>query len=139
MLNLADLIQAHSPFSVPQYVATWIPGKTPFSTIESAVAMVVIYLAAVFGTKATMAQQPAFKMSGSFQVHNALLCVGSLVLLVLILEEALPIVWKNGLFHAVCAEEAYTPVRDFNDFAYFDNDSELDAEARILLYHKLLF
>ena len=46
-----------------------------------------------------------------FQLHNVILSSGSLLLLVLMLEEILPIMWNHGLHYALCSEQAWTPVR----------------------------
>lgn len=63
-----------------------------------------------------------------FMLHNFLLSTGSALLLALMLEEVrfwiahlwrtlltlyraqiVPIIWKHGLFYAICADEAWTP------------------------------
>jgi hypothetical protein len=49
------------------------------------------------------------KLTFLFRLHNLLLSVGSLILLVLFMDEVLPKLWANGLFYSVCAQDMYTP------------------------------
>ncbi len=68
------------------------------------------YLAIIFGIQAIMKNQKPLKLTLLFQIHNVILSGGSLLLLVLMLEEILPIFWKHGIYHAMCAEASWTPV-----------------------------
>ncbi|GMM35111.1 hypothetical protein DASC09_024360 [Saccharomycopsis crataegensis] len=52
-------------------------------------------------------QLPAFKLSFAFQIHNLFLSSGSLILLLLILEQIIPIL-SNGFFYGICSPKAYT-------------------------------
>ena len=51
------------------------------------------------------------KLKLIFQGHNVFLSAGSLILLVLMLEEMLPILWREGVFNSICAEESWTNVK----------------------------
>lgn len=51
---------------------------------------------------------PAFKLSVPFQIHNLFLSLGSLVLLLLILEQVIPVVVRNGFYYGICSPKAYT-------------------------------
>lgn len=57
-----------------------------------------------------MKNRPPQKLNTLFQIHNVILSGGSFILLVLMAEEILPILWKRGIFKAICAEESWTPV-----------------------------
>jgi len=71
------------------------------------------YLAIIFGVQAFMKNQQPIRLNTLFQAHNVILSSGSLLLLVLMLEEILPIWWNNGVHHALCAEEAWTSRMEF--------------------------
>jgi fatty acid elongase 3 len=58
-----------------------------------------------------MRNHPPHKLTPLFRAHNMFLSVGSLVLLVLMLEEIVPIIMKEGIYAAMCAEASWTPVR----------------------------
>ncbi|KAG8678132.1 hypothetical protein FRC09_020092, partial [Ceratobasidium sp. 395] len=53
------------------------------------------------------------KLTTLFQIHNIYLTAGSGLLLALMVEEVLPILWKTGLFSAMCADESWTPRLEF--------------------------
>jgi hypothetical protein len=51
---------------------------------------------------------PALRLKGLFIFHNLLLTAASGALLLLFLEQLIPIVSKHGLFYAVCSTDAWT-------------------------------
>lgn len=111
MAPLADFLLAHVPVSLPHYLTSYIPGQTPLSTTPAVLAALTSYLAIIFGVKALMKNQQPHKLNLLFQTHNVILSSGSLLLLVLMLEEILPIWWNRGIDHALCSEQSWTPVR----------------------------
>jgi fatty acid elongase 3 len=111
MHSLADLLLAYVPFPhTPHYLTTYVPGETPLSTTTSVLTALALYLVTIFGVQAMMRNQAPQKLTLLFRAHNMFLSVGSLILLVLMLEEILPILWRKGLFAAMCADESWTPV-----------------------------
>lgn len=80
-------------------------GQTPMSTLSSASIFVVIYYAVIFGGREWMRNREPFKLKGLFLIHNYLLTLVSAVLLALYVEELVPIIWRRGLFHAICHRE----------------------------------
>jgi fatty acid elongase 3 len=111
MHSLADLLLAYVPFPhIPHYLTTYVPGKTPLSTTSSVLTALTLYLVTIFGVQAMMRKQAAQKLTLLFRAHNIFLSVGSLILLALMLEEILPVLWRKGLFVAMCADESWTPV-----------------------------
>jgi len=114
MANLADLILAAVPYRLPLHLQTYVPGVTPLSTDETVVAALVGYLVVIFGIQALMKNQSAYKLTTLFQVHNIFLTIGSGLLLVLMLEEILPVVWYKGFHAAICHESSWSPVRLFH-------------------------
>ena len=111
MAPLADLILTHVPLpSLPNFLTSYIPGETPLSTWTSVCTALASYLAIVFGTREIMKNSPPQKLNTLFRAHNATLSIGSLILLVLMMEEVIPIMWNKGLFSAMCAAPSWTPV-----------------------------
>lgn len=111
MALLADFLLAFVPFSLPTHLTSYVPGKTPLSTTPAVLAALTTYLAVIFGIKALMKNQPAYKLNTLFQAHNVILSSGSLLLLILMLEEVIPIIWSDGPFKSICAASSWTQVR----------------------------
>jgi len=111
MAPIADaLLVVLSPIlpHVPESYVSWKPGVTPLSTWPSVTAALVAYLSTIFGIPSFLKGQQAKRLNTLFQVHNIFLTLGSGILLVLMVEEVAPIVWKHGLFYGVCGEGAWT-------------------------------
>ena len=110
MAPLADFLVARLPVSLPYHLTSYVKGETPLSTTPGVLATLFAYLAVIFSVQALMKNQQPHKLTPLFQAHNVILSSGSLLLLVLMLEEILPIILKEGIYFAVCAEEAWTAV-----------------------------
>ncbi len=108
-MKLADVLEANLP-SLPPHLYSYVPGKTPLSTTPMVLGTLAGYLVTIFGVQAIMKNRQPQKLNTLFQVHNVILSSGSFLLLVLMLEEILPIMWKRGVFAGICAAEAWTPV-----------------------------
>ncbi|KIL57896.1 hypothetical protein M378DRAFT_112512 [Amanita muscaria Koide BX008] len=109
----ADLLLALFPFQFPAHYTSYIAGKTPLSTTAPVVASLISYLVVIFGIQAYMSIRKPQKLTILFQAHNLILSSGSLLLLLLALEEIIPMYQKNGLFKTLCSEEAWTPRLEF--------------------------
>ena len=137
MAPIADFILASIPLpDLPYHYTHYVQGKTPLSTTPSVVAALVTYLVVVFGLRFIMQSQDPLKLRFLFQLHNLILSVGSGVLLVLMVEEVAPIVWKNGLFYAICNENAWTPVSPFRQREHLEFLTRFLGFG-VLLYDKL--
>jgi fatty acid elongase 3 len=111
-MSLADFLLNNLPLpSLPSYLTHYEPGLTPLSTRTSVAAALVGYLVIIFSLREVMRSHQALKMTALFQLHNMLLSSGSLVLLVLMVEEISPIVLQRGMFYGICGKDAWTPVR----------------------------
>lgn len=109
---VADFLVSVLPVqSVPHYLTTYVKGETPLSTWTSVCTTLVTYLAVIFGTREIMKDRAPQRLNTIFRIHNVILSAGSLLLLVLMLEEILPIWWNKGTFNALCAFTSWTPVR----------------------------
>ncbi|KXN90022.1 Putative elongation of fatty acids protein 1 [Leucoagaricus sp. SymC.cos] len=113
MAVLADLLLAYIPFRLPPHLTSYVVGQTPLSTTSVVVSALASYLAVIFGTKAFMTNRQPYKLATLFQIHNVFLSSGSALLLALMLEEIVPRMWRHGLNHALCSEEAWTPRMEF--------------------------
>ncbi|EKM61049.1 uncharacterized protein PHACADRAFT_180203 [Phanerochaete carnosa HHB-10118-sp] len=114
MAPLADFILAHIPLpSVPHYLTSYVNGKTPLSSMQEVGPALVAYLVIVFSTQQFMKDRPAYRLRIPFQIHNMFLSSGSLLLMSLILEEVIPMVWKNGPFWGMCSTNMWTNRLEF--------------------------
>lgn len=71
---------------------------------------IVAYYVVIFGGTAIsdkLRLRP-LKLNFLFQLHNVILTVLSLVLLLLITEQLVPILYNHGLFYAICDKGAFT-------------------------------
>lgn len=94
----------------PTYLTSWKPEVTPLSTLQGVSTTLAVYLATIFGIQALLKNGQPKKLNTLFQIHNVILTGGSGLLLVLMLEEIVPIIWKHGPFYAVCGEGVWTEV-----------------------------
>ncbi|TDL28434.1 GNS1/SUR4 membrane protein [Rickenella mellea] len=114
MAPIADFLLANIPFPpLPHYLTHYVPGVTPLSTPTSVVTALITYLAVVFGLREVMKSQKPQKLQFLFQAHNIILSIGSGILLVLMVEEVAPILFKGGLFYAICHDDAWTERLEF--------------------------
>lgn len=111
-MTLADFILTVLPANVlPRYLTHWIPEVTPLSTWSGVTTALASYLATIFGIQELMKGRSPQNLNTLFRVHNAFLSIGSLLLLILMMEEVLPILFTSGVYDTMCAESSWTPVR----------------------------
>ncbi|GBE77948.1 GNS1/SUR4 membrane protein [Sparassis latifolia] len=113
MAPLADSLASIAPFSFPPHLRSYLHAKTPLSTPQEVFPTLAGYLVTIFSIRHVMKDRPPFKLQFLFQVHNALLSIGSAVLLALLLEQILPMAWKHGVFWALCDEDMWTDRLEF--------------------------
>ncbi|KAJ7931129.1 GNS1/SUR4 membrane protein [Mycena leptocephala] len=101
MASFSEFVLLYLPLAP---VAMKIPLSAP-STVFSAL---VAYLAAISGAQILMQSRPPLKLRRIIQAHNLLLCAVSLLLLVLMLDEIVPMVRRVGFLNAMCGGDAYT-------------------------------
>ncbi|CAG8697484.1 5204_t:CDS:2, partial [Ambispora leptoticha] len=83
-------------------------GSTPFSTWYYVISASITYLIVVFGGQYLMRNTDVIKAKFIFQLHNFLLTGVSFSLLLLLFEQLFPVWYHHGLFHSLCAKEAWT-------------------------------
>lgn len=77
-------------------------GVTAFSTFGVTAGTLLLYYIVIFGGREFMRNRPAFELNGLFKIHNFYLTVISGGLLLLFLEQLIPELTRNGVFHAIC-------------------------------------
>jgi hypothetical protein len=112
-MALADILLAAIPYRLPVHLYTYVEGVTPLSTDKVVVTALIGYLVTIFSIQAIMKPRQALKLTTLFQIHNVILSSGSALLLALMLEEIVPIWYKNGLHSALCDAESWTPKLEF--------------------------
>lgn len=76
-----------------------------------ALLIIAVYYVVIFGGKfiSDTFKVPAFKLNFLFQLHNVILTVLSLSLLLLCIEQLLPMLYHHGLFYAICHRDSFSP------------------------------
>lgn len=75
------------------------------SEMKPVLIAMALYYTVIFGGRELMRNRPAFKLKGPFIVHNFYLTAISGTLLALLLEQLIPEIARNGIFHAICHPE----------------------------------
>ncbi|KAI9671120.1 MAG: hypothetical protein M1831_005206 [Alyxoria varia] len=83
-------------------------GSTPIATFKETATMLVAYYTVVFGGRELMKSRSAFKLSEINKIHNFILTAVSGILLVLHLEQLVPMLKNHGLFYGICDSGAWT-------------------------------
>lgn len=89
----------------------FIHHKTFLAKGWQAVGIIVVYYIIIFGGRAlsNAVNAPALKLNTLFQLHNVGLTLASLFLLLLMIEQLVPIWVNQGLLYAICDEGAFAP------------------------------
>jgi fatty acid elongase 3 len=86
----------------------FVPGKTPLSTWQEVVAIIIAYYVIIFSGRDFMKNRPAFRLNTWFQIHNIFLTLLSGILWALLFEQIVPIIVRHGLFYSICNVGAWT-------------------------------
>ncbi|KAG1801629.1 GNS1/SUR4 membrane protein [Suillus plorans] len=114
MTFLADFLLTVVPKdSIPIYLKTYIPGETPLSTWPVVTTALASYLAVIFGIREIMKDRSPQRLNTLFRIHNAFLSIGSLILLVLMMEEVGSIWLTNTTYGTMCDETSWTERLEF--------------------------
>lgn len=114
MTFLADFLLTVVPKdTIPTYLKTYIPGESPLSTWPVVTTALASYLAIIFGIREIMKDRSPQRLNTLFRIHNAFLSVGSLILLVLMMEEVGSIRLTNTTYGTMCDETSWTERLEF--------------------------
>ncbi len=80
----------------------FVRGTTPLSTFGEIATMLLSYYLIIFGGREVMRNFSARNWNGLFKIHNFYLTVISSILLALFAEQLIPVVWRKGVFFAIC-------------------------------------
>ncbi|KAK9236085.1 GNS1/SUR4 family-domain-containing protein [Lipomyces kononenkoae] len=83
-------------------------GVLPLSTFNPVVITIALYYVVILGGREIMKGFAPMKLSFLFRVHNILLTFISGLLLALLVEQLFPIIYRHGLFYAICNEGSWT-------------------------------
>jgi len=80
--------------------------SVPFSAIEVTIAWTIGYLVGVYALQQFMKERKAINLKYLMVVHNGFLTFFSLILLLLIIENLIPL-WRGGLYYSICTFDVY--------------------------------
>ena len=81
------------------------PNSTPISTVSATATILISYYVVIFAGREIMRGREPMQLSTLFKVHNFGLTAISFVLLSLFLEQLIPEITRNGVFHAICKHD----------------------------------
>ncbi|KAG7725649.1 hypothetical protein KL948_004833 [Ogataea haglerorum] len=88
----------------------FVAGETFFSTPVPVLGAIVLYYVIIFGGQHILKANNVrpLVLNGLFQLHNLLLTILSLTLVTLMAEQLIPMIYKHGLYYAICDPGAWT-------------------------------
>lgn len=86
----------------------FVPGELPMSNLPEVLTAIAAYYIIIFGGRAVLRNTQPLKLNLLFQLHNLFLTSVSFTLLVLMVEQLVPMISRHGLFYAICNVGAWT-------------------------------
>lgn len=117
----------------------FVAGQLPLSEFPHVLGAIATYYVVIFGGRAVLKHTEPLKLNTLFQLHNLFLTTLSLTLLVLMVEQLIPMIAKNGLYFAICNIEAWTqPLVTLYYMNYITKFIEFIDTVFLVLKHKKL-
>lgn len=69
---------------------------------------ILLYYIIIFGGRLILKNFKPFKLSLLVEIHNLFLTFASLFLLLLMIEQLIPMIYNHGLYYAICNTDAWT-------------------------------
>ena len=118
---------------------TFVAGELPLSELFPVMGMIGTYYLVIFGGRAVLKNTEPLKLNFLFQLHNLFLTTLSLTLLVLMVEQLVPMIAKHGLYYAICNQGAWTqPMVTLYYMNYITKYIEFIDTIFLVLKHKKL-
>ncbi|KAK9469224.1 GNS1/SUR4 family-domain-containing protein [Lipomyces arxii] len=86
----------------------FVQGALPLSTVTPVLLTIGGYYALILGGREVMRSHRPWKLTFLFRLHNFYLTFFSAVLLTLFIEQLFPILYRHGLFYAICNAGSWT-------------------------------
>lgn len=117
----------------------FVPGKLPLSKLHEVLPTIAAYYLIIFGGRAVLRNIKPFKLNFLFQLHNLLLTTVSFTLLILMVEQLIPMISHNGLYFSICNIGAWTqPMATLYYMNYIVKYIEFIDTVFLVLKHKKL-
>ncbi|CDO92814.1 unnamed protein product [Kluyveromyces dobzhanskii CBS 2104] len=117
----------------------FVAGELPLSELYPVLAAIATYYVVIFGGRAVLKNTEPFKLNFLFQLHNLFLTTLSSTLLVLMVEQLIPMIAKHGLYYAICNYGAWTqPLVTLYYLNYITKFIEFIDTIFLVLKHKKL-
>lgn len=82
--------------------------STPLSVAPHVLVAIVGYYVVIFGGRFVLQNVRPIRLSFLFKVHNLILTLLSGFLLLLLLEQEIPVIFRHGVFYSICNDAAWT-------------------------------
>jgi hypothetical protein len=82
----------------------FVVGATPMSTWTEVLAVLATYYAVIFGGRELMRNQKPLRLDFLFKLHNLGLSIVSGFVLILFIEQLVPMLQDKGLLHGICRQ-----------------------------------
>ena len=86
----------------------FVQGQLPLSDLCSVTIAISLYYIIIFGGRALLKPFQPFKLNGLFQLHNLCLTSISFIILILMIEQLVPMIARYGLYYSICNIGAWT-------------------------------
>lgn len=117
----------------------FVKSKLPLSDLHHVAIAIALYYIIIFGGRAILRPFKPFKLNGLFQIHNLILTSVSFLILILMVEQLVPMIAKNGLYYSICNIGAWTqPMVTLYYMNYIVKYIEFIDTLFLVLKHKKL-